>query len=449
MHTHKHEMTLSLFDSLQLSGSLKHSKHQSDTGLSKYISTPIRSQSQNDLPHPVTRRPTLSYNDDIKLYTVIMSYQRENITLPNGSKNITTLNINKGDLVQLIEKSKDSHYVYVKMINNIGEGLVPFTCLEEYYHLPGKKNYHHSIPNEINYTTTNHKSLSSSLQTMNSLSHNQLMELTPPTSPSTITSTTFSLGCLSRNSRSSSRPSSELVKKPFDKESPLISMCIDSVENNGGRLLYTLKITNQLKQRTWKKLHYQDLYHLHLDLISNPNYNSNELFLPKLPAPLPTNILNLPMNEIDKETLNHNNFVNSNSIDSTRLERIQQINLYIQSMFKLLSMEPDSHSLKTIWFNSILKSNDFTNENNLPVKIKVLYDGDYHAFKCQYSTINSLINLQDTVSMKLNHDTHSSTTVYTAVIDGWYKVNLTNEEIYKEVLIKIKESQKFTLEISN
>lgn len=444
-------MTLSLFDSLQLSGSLKHSKH-SDPVLSKCISTPIRSPSQNDLPNPLTRRPTLSFNDDIKLYTVIQSYQREKFSFQKGNKNITTLNINKGDLVQLIEAGKDPNYVYVKMINNIGEGLVPLSCLEEYYHLPGKKlhhNHHHhnSIPSDINDTMTNHKSFPGSLQTINSLSHQHLMELTPPTSPSTITSTTFSLGCLSRNSRSSSS-SSELAKKPFDKESPLISMCIDSVENNDGRLLYTLKITNQSKQITWKKLYYQDLYHLHLDMISNPNYNSNELFLPKLPAPLPSNILNFPMNEIDKETLTHNNFVNSNSIENTRLERIQQINLYIQSMFKLLSMEPDSHCLKTIWFNSILKSNEFTSDNNFSVKVKVLYDGDYHAFKCPYSTINSLMKLQDTVSMKLNHDTQPVTTVYTAVIDGWYKVNLTNEEIYKEVLIKIKESQRFTLEMS-
>ncbi|CAL9729769.1 hypothetical protein MOUN0_H06810 [Monosporozyma unispora] len=437
-----------LFDSIQASGSLKHSKH-SDMVRSKSISTPMRYTSHKDMPYPLARRPTLRHNSDITLYTVSKSYQKNKLRL-NLDKNI--LNVNKGDLVQLITKGKDPNYVYVKMINNIGEGLVPVTCLEEYWHLPGKISSTTTTTNDNSISNDNsdimiNKLSISSLQTINSLSHHHLMELTPPTSPSTITSTTFSLGCLSRNSRSSPRSSPTLVKKPFDKESQLISMCIDSVENKNDRLLYTLKITNQLKQETWKELYYQDLYHLHLDMISNPSYNSNELFLPKLPAPLPPNISNLPMNTIDNETVNHNNLVNSNSIDNARLERIQQINLYIQSMFKVLSMEADSHILKNIWFNSILKSIESTNDNNVIVKIKVLYDGDYHAFKCNFLEINYLMKLQDTVSMKLNHDNHSPTTVYTAVIDGWYKVNLTSEEIYKEVLIKIKESQRFTLEI--
>lgn len=408
---------------------------------SKSISTPIRCVSNENLPYPLARRPTLLQGNNLTLYTVVKPHNKEIFPL-SFKKNV--IQVNKGDLVQLISKDKDPNYVYVKSITNISEGLVPLNCLQEVYHLPSK-----DINNSDDDSLVANKLSIGSIQTVNSLSHHHLMELTPPTSPSTITSNTFSLGCLSRNSRASPRSSSTLIKKPFDTESTLISMCIDSVENKNGRLLYTLKLMNQLKQETWKEVYYQDLYRLHLEMVSHPTYNSEELFLPRLPAPLPPNISHLPINNINKDTIRQYGTTtsNNNNADSIRLERIQQINLYIQAMFRVLSMEPESSILRQKWFSSILTSTEFYNDNNIKIKVKVLYDGDYHVFKCQYVDINDLLKLQDTVALKLGHDNHSPTTIYTAVINGWYKVNLTNEEIYTGVLIKIRESQQFTLEI--
>lgn len=409
---------ISLFDSIQKNG--LSSKH-SGTTKPKFISTPMRKMTQQDVSHSITRRPTLPNGSGITLYTVIKPYHEDTLSLSlSSSSSSNTFHLKEGDLVQLISKEKDPNYVYVKLINSLGEGLVPLSHLEEYYHLPSAL-----INNNEIIAQTNKLSVTS-LQTINSISHHHLMELTPPTSPSTIGSNTFSLGSRSRNSRSSaSSPNLSSTKKQFDHSVSLISMCVGSVETKDDRTIYKIKITNQWKQDTFRELYYQELYHLHLDLISHQQYNNEELALPRLPPPLPLH-----------------------SKEIQRTERIAEIDQYIQSMFKTLSMEPNTSILKKNWIDFILRCNEPTDDGDIIMKVKVLYHGDYHAFKCPFNEIYNLLKLQDTISSKLHHDEgFAPSTVFTAVIDGWYKVNLTNEDIYKEVITKTKESLRFTLEV--
>ena len=410
-----------------------------DTLKAKTISTPIRQATCRDISSITTRRPTIPNVGDITLYTIT-----KDLTIKNKTNSLAEefLDVKKGELVQLISKIKDPKYVYVKKINSIGEGLVPVDILKEYDHLLFKPNNNNNNNNNNNVNSikdSNHNISSiDNIPNNNSISHHHIMELTPPTSPLTITSNTFSIASLSRNQGTSPRSSFTPVKKLFDVESPIVFMDVESVSNQNERVMYILKITNQLNQECWKGLYYQDLYNLHLEIVTHPNYNNNELFLPKLPSPLTLTISK-------KETGEQAN--NIDGLSDMEIDRIKQINNYIQSMFKALSMESNTSILKHIWFNAILKTKNISTDNHITVKIKVLYDGDYHAFKCQLLDINTLKKLQNVISLKINHERNPVTTVYTAVIDGWYKINLSSEDIYKEVLVRIRESQRFILEI--
>ena len=428
---------LSFFDSFPRNHnrSLRNVKSLDAIG-SKSISTPIQHCSQGELYNTSTiGRPNIPNGSDITLYKIT-----KDVTAKGKVDSITheTLQFRKGELVQSVSKVKDPNYIYVRKIDSIGEGLVPISSLQEYEHLPYKPSNNNN--NSMGFT----KESSPITSTAGShKSHQYIMGLTPPTSPLTIDSNTFSIGSLSRNPRFSPISSSTLYEKLFDIESRITSMNIEAVENKDERITYVLKITNQLNQECWKEIYYQDLYNLHLGLISHPSYNSYELFLPRLPSPLTLSSIKGGT----EEQVENSSKDNTSDGNNTRVDRLQQMDSYVQSMFKSLSMESDTSILKHIWFDSILKKNDIYIDKNITVKIKVLYKGDYHVIRCRLCNINTLNKLQTTVSSKVNHDQHSLTTVYTAVLDGWYKINLSNEDIYGEVLVKIRQSKRLTLEV--
>lgn len=576
---------VSILDSLQTSTHYKYSKrHNNISNIDNKrsiktlnISTPINTPSKGlkDDKSQLFNQLTNDYN---MYYQVIVNYtpvkrRRENGELELSTSKKNYLKVNKGDTVQLLgydnDKSnpKEQNMVYVKLINTLGEGLLPFEILKEHTQLNkmvrNQKSYHNRIQsaqqnmenlNLLDFNFSNSKNGESTLTGKYIISNPKsivpspananyittppnnttFMNLTPPTSPSTLNSSTFSMGCVSRgtvpsnltsltltknnlprsmssgqhndkyllvnssnnsttttfttptkkygssrntsgnnsfensidnsleNSTSSintNKESNDILSSPinlaiekknksevvFDMEIPITNCKILSIDNAKGRLLYNINFTNQLNQKLLKVSYYQDFYSLHTQLINYNNGVTNKS--PRGILPLP----NLPSPTFYSD-MDTNNVIN---------ERLKQFTEYLDSLV-LLIYEFDNNDLKKIWFNWLSQDNDTKDgerSENLDnvnrnisqssidkIKIKVLHNGDYHALKTLAINIDKLSKLDILLRERLNVGEES---VYyiTALVDGWYKVNLSNENVYTEVFGKVKDSQRFVLEI--
>lgn len=576
---------VSILDSIQTSTHYKYGKRHNSVSSpdakrslrTLSISTPINAtfKGLKDGNSQLFNQLTPDYN---MYYQVTANYSpakknRQSNVLELGTSKRKYLKVNKGDTVQLLgydgSNTNDHSMVYVKLINTLGEGLIPFEILREHRQLNKMVRNHKPFQHRRNsslqdienlnpldfdlnntkngestvcgkYIISNPKTVAPSTASLNYLATPPntaaIMHLTPPTSPSTLNSSVFSMGCVSRGTAPSNSTSLTLTKdnlprsissgqssdkcmlnnnfsattfktptrnhdtisgknsdrensfdstvhntlqknmstlnnndvlgspihlsrhntnknimdkEAFDMEIPITSCKILSINNLNGRLCYTIDFTNQLNQKLLKRSFYQDFYLLHTQLI---NYNNNAA------NKSPRGIL-LPLPNLPSPTF-------YSDMDTTNIinERLRQFNEYLDGLV-LLIYEFDNMTLKKIWFNWLSQINDIDNENgsdnentkrngsryvsqsnNDKIKIKVLYDGDYHALKTLVINVDTLSKLDTLLRERLDM---SDEFIYciTALVDGWYKVNLSNENVYKEVLAKVQDSQRFVLEI--
>mgnify|MGYP003365438535 FL=1 len=360
------------------------------------ISQPIKKQNCMDESHFINSYNPI--NGQLKFYIVQKSYK---------SAQTKHLSLKRGTLVQLVSKESNG-LCLVRLIREVGAGLVPLDCLEEYSILGV------SLP-------PNPKPLSK---------HNTLMELTPPTSPSTLKSYVFSPASVSRGSSLS--VSSSITSHSKDEQETLnlknndVESCeVVSIFTKDSRVHYSIKITSLSKKIRKEDRFYHDFYTLHSNLIME-NSKSAKVKLPCLPLPA--------------------GFKNSDVDTVTIDERITLFNNYLMELKEVIFDNKETIDLYNIvqeWF--------MESENNVVIKVKVLFKRDYYVMKCTYGEISSHEKLRTYLKKKISALTKDSNVLehdlqVKTKIDGWYIVNLSNDEIYNEILPKVKETKKLVLE---
>ncbi|SMN20856.1 similar to Kazachstania naganishii KNAG_0F03530 hypothetical protein [Maudiozyma saulgeensis] len=357
------------------------------------ISQPIKKKTCIDESHFINNYSPA--NGQLKFYIAQKSYKSQ------SPKHLT---LKRGTLVQLVSMENDG-LCLVRLIREVGAGLVPFESLEEYSILNG------SLP-EV------HRPI---------YKPNQLMELTPPTSPSTLKSYVCSPASVSRGSSLSVSSSLASVPKEMEKEcTKTISSCeIVSIFMKEGRVLYKIIIKSSSNEVKKEDRYYHDFYTLHASLIQG-NSKNPKVELPCLPPPV-----SFKNNEVDKDIIT---------------DRISLFNNYMFELEKAVSSSIETSSLQEIiqkWFMG--------DEDKTVIKVKVLFRRDYYVMKCSYGEISSYGKLQTYLKGKIESSKENTSIVndlhIKTKLDGWYIVNLSDDEIYKEVLPKVKETKKLVLEV--
>lgn len=387
---------VSIFSTINESVNNKQS-YSSRKGSVVSISQPIKRQNCMDESHFINSYNPI--NGQLKFYIVQKSYtsvQSKHISLKCGT------------LVQLVSRENNG-LCLVKLIREVGAGLVPFDCLEEYSILGG------SLPKNPKPPVSK---------------HNTLMELTPPTSPSTLKSYVFSPASVSRGSSLSVSPSVTSVSR--DKQQTLNlenddvgSFEVVSIFTKDNMVHYSIKITSLSNKIRKEDRYYHDFYTLHSNLIME-NSKSVNIKLPCLPLPV-----SFKNNEVDSITID---------------ERISLFNNYMTELKKVIFDKKEAVNLYNIvqqWF--------MESENKTIIKVKVLFKRDYYVMKCTYGEISSHEKLRIYLKKKISALTKDSNIIEEDLyvktkIDGWYIVNLSNDEIYNEILPKVKETKKLVLE---
>ncbi|CAB4254978.1 similar to hypothetical protein KAFR_0B00710 [Kazachstania africana CBS 2517] [Maudiozyma barnettii] len=357
------------------------------------ISQPIKKKTCLDESHFINNYSPV--NGQLKFYIVQKSYK---------SQNPKHLTLKRGTLVQLVSKENDG-LCLVRLIREVGAGLVPFESLEEYSVLNG------SLP-------VAHRSI---------YKPNQLMELTPPTSPSTLKSYVFSPASVSRGSSLS--VSSSIASTPKEEEEEnkrKVNSCeIVSIFMKDNRVHYTIRIKSASNKVKKEDRYYHDFYTLHASLIME-NSKSPKIKLPWLPPPV-----SFKNNEVDNDTIT---------------DRISLFNNYMVELKKAVSSNKEYSNLEDIiqkWFMG--------DEEKTVIKVKVLFRKDYYVMKCSYGEISSYEKLQNYLKRKIESSNGKPSVVsdlhIKTKIDGWYIVNLSSDEIYNEILPEVKETKKLVLEV--
>lgn len=327
---------------------------------------------------------------NVKFYTVTVDYWL------SDSTDQSCFRIKAGTIVQLIFHDKETNMCQVKLMREIRSGLISMDYLEE------KKSLNHTSP------TAKGKS-------------NPLLDLTPPTSPSTISSSVFSTATLSRGN---SCCSGTIGK--FDTFTQIQDCELLSIQRIQARWQYTLKYKMAGTENTQNK-YYQDFYSLHCKLIALDANN-----LPNLPSPID------PIKSVLKDALN---------MDTRKFD----FNCYLKG---IIASTNSSRKLKKNFYNW-MTTGSFESEikevQMIPLKLKILFRGDYYAIKCFETDINTLNDLQHLVCERLkvhNESVESNALRLTAKLEGWYIVELANEDVYQNVLSKVRVAQRLVLEVS-
>lgn len=364
----------------------KHPRPTARKGSVISISKPISTLEDSHDSHFISKYTHV--NGQLKFYVVQRDY---------SSHLLKHLSLKKGTLVQLISQEA-GELCYVRLIREVGSGLIPFQYLEEYSSLNG------ALPD-------NHSSV---------YKPNQLMEMTPPTSPSTLKSSVFSTASLSRGSSVSVFSSSYQETNKL----PSIKLCeIVNIYAKDNRVHYSLKMKTSSNKEMIEDRFYKDFYTLHTKLLSSITADL-DIKLPNLPVPMHSS-----QNKIEP------------SITS---ERVSSFNNYLKSLLSIITA-----NRKAVNLNDIIQ--DWLMENEMMIKIKVLIKGDYYVMKCKYNDVSSydklktyLINRMQSTNPEL---VLGDELTINSKIDGWYIVNLSNGEIFQEVFSKLKQTQKLVLEI--
>ncbi|KAL3234953.1 ancestral locus [Nakaseomyces bracarensis] len=370
------------------------------------ISPPLKQDSFSPSWSTVHRSASLNY----KFYSVTKDYtpkQNNQVIAPpktpdNNKYNDALpiidnhLHLTKGAIVQKISDLGNGYW-YVKPVNQLISGLVPSSYLEENTQL---NDTICSRPHTAKWNTS-------------------LIDLTPPTSPSTIVSKTFSKASISRKTSvtmDSPRSDRELVYIA------LITKCeVTEITRKENRLEYTLKIENSNGEKKVKHMFYSEFYKLHTKLMFSL---SNEISLPKIPKPMPKYI----QNEDDDETV-----------------RKQEFNTYLTNLIDVV------YDIKSpLILQDILKEwIDGISPNSKPqsIKIKVLYQDDFYALKCTKNEIDNLKKLERLLTAKIRPLNDKSDLKMTAKLEGWYIVELTDESMYRMILARLNDIQRLALDV--
>lgn len=357
------------------------------------ISQPISKKECTDESHFIGRYTPAS--GPLKFYIVQNAYSS------TRSKHIS---VKRGTLVQLVSHEEDG-LCLIKLVREVGTGLIPYQCLQEHSTLNG------SLP-------SNRASVPKV---------NQFIDLTPPTSPSTLKSYVFTPASQSRGSSLSVTSStSTVVPQETPKQEGTNFCTILSVDMKDGRVQYKLNVEMSSGRERVSYRYYNDFYKLHSTLLGKVPTTANYR-LPNLP---------LPVNLVDKEVE-----------ESIITERIEMFNNYLAKLKEVVTINNDTADLRSTiqdWFKE--------SEDMIPVKVKVLIKGDYYVMKCNYGDISTYQKLQLLLKNKVQ-ETKQGTIMAGELriktkIDGWYIVNLSNDEIYEEVLTKVQNTKKLVLEVA-
>ncbi|KAI8386480.1 uncharacterized protein CGFF_00375 [Nakaseomyces glabratus] len=310
------------------------------------------------------------------------------------------LHVTKGSLVQKISDMGDGMW-YVKPINELVCGLVPASYLEEEKQLNCTLS---AKPHAAKWITS-------------------LIDLTPPTSPSTIVSKTFSKASYSRKTSLS-------IESPRSKQDSflavkLITKCeVESIELKDNRLEYTVRIQDSEGNTKVKHIYYSAFYKLHTKLMAGLKENMS---LPNIPAP-------------------SSNYAQEKVDESTKLDRLQMFNTYLTYLIDVIyDIKSPLHLQDTFtnWVNDIEPSSA-----NQHIKIKILFQGDYYALKCTKSEIDNLDKLHALLRSKIRALKDRTSLKMTAKLEGWYIVELTDEIMYRMILAKLNDIRRLAIDVS-
>ena len=372
--------------------SIKASKlNEQDHSLKRTISLPIRKNLETD---PIDNKQE---DKDFIVYKVKYDYIPEIMGGKNNENGkFRYFEVSKGEIVQLISHESNK-LCFVRSISSIGSGLVPFSFLE--------KNI--KIDKSVNYPPILTKL-------------NPLLDLTPPTSPSTIISKSFSIASVSR---SSTLKNSEVWNNKSTTCLSSIESCeVINIENEDNRLQYTLKVMDSGKKEHISKRFYKNFYNLQSKLFTKAN---SQIKLPRLPIPF--------------------SCTNDMAADYLPTEkRLQIFNKYLTEMFDAVKQCscPILRQLLYIW----LMENTTEFHELRRISVKVNYDGQGYEINCDGNDIDSLVSLKSLISKNISQLPKSNYKLK-ANIGGWYIVELSSEKIYCQVFVKTWQSQTLTLDV--
>ncbi|CCK71015.1 uncharacterized protein KNAG_0F03530 [Huiozyma naganishii CBS 8797] len=312
--------------------------------------------------------------------------------------------LHKGDLVQLISFVDDTT-CFVKLVNKIGEGCVLYSVLKEHRSLNRALTLKRVPKDQDRLLHLNE----GPLQTL-SYRGRTLMELTPPTSPSTIASDTFSHGTQSRASSVSSTSNSSTSSVNY--RIPVLKVQVVNLNTSQSRLSYSLNLVNAEGQKFRRDRYYQEFYSIHTHLLTV--CDKPGVKLPLLPLPCVANECS------NNET------------------RVNELTSYVSELIETVRNSGSQQMVDTLQQWLVL------GDETRMIKIKVLINGDYRVFKCESTAIETLEKLRKVVNYNLH--LHIDYNLVTK-IDGWYIVSLSNEDVYAEAFTKVKESQRLILEV--
>ncbi|CCF56370.1 hypothetical protein KAFR_0B00710 [Kazachstania africana CBS 2517] len=314
---------------------------------------------------------------------------------------VNQVTIKKDSLVQVISHETNG-ICRIKLVNEVGYGLIPLSYLKEH--------------------TTLDVNLSGS--PISSRKPSGLMELTPPNTPSTVISSTFSKRSVSGDSPSLA----SFHDNAFDKTLPVRQCRVGSIHYNAeGRLEYHLKLINSAKYEIADYRYYQDFYKLHANILMS---TLNRDDLPCLPSP---------------------SFSGSNNSDTMDDERILLFNKYFEDLLRFVMKEDSLQHIIDDWFTNNINEQKANKRQSTKIKIKALVNSDYYAIKCDDYEIDSLTKLENVLINRvsaLSVITLADTLKLAAKVEGTNVVELSDNDTYQTVLSGIKKFQKLVIEVS-
>ncbi|CCH62731.1 hypothetical protein TBLA_0I00730 [Henningerozyma blattae CBS 6284] len=484
--------------------------------ISRSISLPVKRKFDNYNPHRphfhldnsnsnIINNRRLNHKN--KYYNLIRNY---NPTFHDIQKyqdsntfDLPHLKANADDLVQLISMESND-LAYVKLINRLGQGLIPLKYLAESA-INNTTNNIATIP----ATTTLLEGITAQSSHVPTNSSHAGFSITPPASPLSLNSKSFDIANSKRSksvsaSSSSHSPNSSLNSNSTPMVSNLneLSDCrIISINNNTNknRLQYVLKLiyanstTTSSSSFTLSTLFYSNFYNLHVYLLQTNLKQS----IPNLPPPT-TTIATINSNTgpsssgiIHGQNPTSGKITGINNPNAEKLsendERINLFNNYLQSIISLIKTTNDTTITATfihwLFHGKIVKLSELQNLNSSPltpkgsfspttrsssssssscstysrscswnensIKIKIHFKNDCYIVKSTFTEVDTLNKLKQIIIKKINNSSSNSNLNYSSLtmnnfniiskIFNWYIIELTNESIYNDILLKLSQ----------
>lgn len=427
------------------------------SNLSRSISLPFKNTNKlNDFSFNSNLNNNMVINKHVKFFNISNNYNYKN--LKNSFNNIDLLLANSNELVQLISYVDDNtDLANVKLVNRLGSGIIPIEFLIE----------NKSI-SDINqkFTLINNNNSSISLSTNNfdnittTITRKQ-SNLSSPASPASFNS--FSIAANRSLSTSSIETESSQISTPststassfstslvnsisetlsLNNLNDIVSCKIISIKNVKNRLQYNFKINifnknttinNQSTIIIKKTKFYSDFYKLHVYLLSLQN--TFNFKIPNLPPPSTTTT------------------TTSTDIDEDTDDRLEQINDYLTNLLKTIK-DKDICILNLIlidWLNLNIILREF--KKSMLVKIH-LHDNCYAIKSSDIKNFYNLNSFKNLVYEKIKKSNSNlsinspSTLNLTCKIDGWYIIDLKNDEIFNQILNRIWMKSRIVLTVT-